>query len=122
MITLIFRKSVLDGSLWKLNKKALRFCQDRPALEPIRIVFEKGLDRSVISFILVDFLTFTTCPLKIETEATEKLLAHFKGKQDTYWVAPTQIIDILDDALANGRQVSFKAINDETGQETTLPS
>ena len=102
MITLIFRKSVLDGSLWKLNKEAFSFCQGRPASEPIRIVFEKGLHNNVISFILVEFLTFTTYPLKIETEATEKRLTHFKGKQDTYWVTHSHIKDIVKDYRDNG--------------------
>ena len=102
MITLIFQKSVLDGSLWKLNKKAFSFCQGQPAIEPIRIVFEKGLHNNVISFVLMDFLTFTTSPLKIETEATEKRLAHFKGKQDTHFIGTPHIKDIVKEARDNG--------------------
>ena len=102
MITLIFTKSALDRSLWRLNKKVLNFCQGRPVREPIRIVFEKGLHKSIISFILVDFLALTTCPLKIETEATEKRLAHFKGKQDTCLIGKSHLKDILNEDLANG--------------------
>ena len=95
MITLIFTKSALDRSLWKLNEKALNFCQARPAREPIHIVFEEGLHNSVIKFILVDFLTFLTCPLKIETEATEKQIDSYKGKQDTCLIGQTHIKNIV---------------------------